>query len=86
MNHSHTHFLTSALDRLRLRKKQERALCPSCRGMNVERVNQVDDEEGYWKIEEYLCKDCDCEWDWTYQRPFFRWRVKIRPPKWMRMD
>lgn len=79
-------FLISTLDRLRLRKKQKRAICPSCHGDHTELVNQMDDEEGLWRKEEYLCYDCDCEWDWTHERPFFRWRVKIRAPRWARID
>ncbi len=79
-------FLISTLDRLRLRKKQKRNTCPNCHGDKVELVNQIDDGEGYWKKEEYLCYDCDCEWDWTYERPFHHWRVKIRAPRWVRID
>jgi hypothetical protein len=85
MHRSHHHFLISTLIRLGVRKKK-RAICPSCHGDHTELVNQMDDEEGLWKKEEYLCYDCDCEWDWTHQRPFFRWRVKIRAPKWTRID
>lgn len=80
------HFLISTLIRLGLRKKKKRAVCPNCHGNNVELVNQIGDEEGLWEKEEYLCYDCDCEWDWTHQRPFFRWRVKIRAPGWMKID
>jgi len=79
-------FLTSRLTRLRSKKKQRRATCPNCQGGHVELVNQIDDEEGYWRREEYLCYDCDCEWDWTYQRPFFRWSRKIRAPRWAKID
>ena len=86
MNFASFHFLTSGLDRLRLKKKQGRATCPICQGGYVELVNQVNDEEGYWRKEEYLCHDCDCEWEWTYRRPFFHWRRKISPPRWMRLD
>jgi transposase-like protein len=80
------HFLISILTRLRLRKRQKRAVCPSCHSDNTELVNQIDDGEGYWKKEEYVCNDCDCEWDWTYQRPFFHWRVRIRAPGWMKIE
>ena len=80
------HFLISTLARLWPRKKQRRTTCPKCLGDNVERVDQISDGEGYWKKEEYLCYDCDCEWEWTYQRPFFHWRRKIRAPKWVRLD
>ncbi len=80
------HFLISMLTRLRLRKKQKRTLCPSCGGDHTELVIQIDDGEGYWRKEEYLCHDCDCEWDWTHPRPFFRWRVKIKAPGWMKIE
>jgi len=80
------HFLISMLIRWRLRKEQKRTLCPSCHGDHTELVNQIEDEEEYWRKEAYLCHDCDCEWDWTHQRPFFRWRVKIRAPGWMKIE
>ncbi len=80
------HFLISMLTRLRLRKKQKRTLCPSCGGGHTDLVSQIEDEEGCWRKEEYLCHDCDCEWEWTYQRPFFHWRRKIRAPGWVRLD
>ena len=80
------HFLISILTRLRLRKKEKRTICPSCHSDNTELVNQINDGEGDWKKEEYVCYDCDCEWDWTYQRPFFHWRVKIKAPGWMEIE
>jgi hypothetical protein len=79
-------FLISMLDRLTPRKKQKRNPCPNCHGDHVELVNQIDDENGYWKKEEYLCYDCYTEWDWTYERHFFRWRAKTRPPRWVKID
>ena len=79
-------ILNSILTRLRLRKGQKRALCPICHGDRTELVNQMEDGEGYWRKEEYLCRDCDCEWDWTHPRPFFRWRVKIRAPGWAKVE
>ena len=61
--------------------------CPICLGNNVVLINQIIDKyDEYWKKEEYLCYDCDCEWDWTFQRPFFRWRTKIRAPGWVMID
>lgn len=83
---SEHNFLISTLIRLGLREKKKRAICPSCHGDHTELVNQIGDEEGLWEKEEYLCYDCDCEWDWTHQRPFFRWCVKIRAPRWVRID
>jgi hypothetical protein len=80
------HFLISTLTRLWSWKKQKRHTCPKCLGDNVELVDQTSDGEGYWRKEGYLCYDCDCEWEWTYQRPFFHWRRKIRAPKWARLD
>jgi hypothetical protein len=80
------HFLISMLTRLRLTKRQNRTLCPICHGDHTELVAQVEDKEGYWRKEEYLCLDCDCEWDWTHPRPFFRWRLKIRAPGWMKIE
>jgi hypothetical protein len=79
-------FLISMLTRLRLRKKQNRTLCPSCGGGHAELVSQIGDEEGYWRREEYICHDCDCEWDWTHERPFFRWRIKIKAPGWVKLE
>jgi hypothetical protein len=79
-------FLVSRLFRSRWRRKQKKSTCPNCHGSNVELVSQKKDQEGYWRKEEYLCYDCDCEWDWTYQRPFFRWRAKIRAPRWAKID
>ncbi len=75
------------LTRLRLRKRKKRAnvTCPVCYGENIELVNESS-EKGFWKKEEYLCYDCDCEWDWTFQRRFLRPRLKIRSPKWVRID
>jgi len=78
-------FLLSILYRLRSRKEQKRNTCPICCGDNVELVNQIN-EEGFSRKEEYLCYDCDCEWDWTYQRSLFRWRGKIRAPRWAKID
>jgi hypothetical protein len=86
MNFASFDFLTLTLARLRSKKKQRRATCPSCYGDHTELVNQIEDEEGYWEKEAYVCYDCDCEWDWTVQRPFFRWRRKIRAPKWTSID
>jgi len=82
------HFLILILTRVRLRKKQNtrNMTCPNCNGNRVEMLNQIIDEEGSWKREEYLCWDCESEWDWTYDRLFFRWRIKIRPPRWVRID
>jgi len=80
------HFLISMLTRLRLRNKQKRTICPSCHGDHAELVNQIEDEDGYGKKEEYLCYDCYCEWEWTYRRPFFHWPGKIRAPRWVRLD
>jgi len=71
MDRNQRHFFISMLTRLRLRKRQKRTLCPSCHGDHTELVNQIEDGEGYWRKEEYLCHDCDCEWDWTHERPFF---------------
>ena len=85
MYRRHRNFLISMLARIRWKRKQRRNTCPNCLGDNVELVNQIN-EEGVSKIEEYLCYDCDCEWEWTYRRPLFHWRGKIRAPKWMRLD
>lgn len=73
---------------IRLRSKKYNTTCPNCHGDNVELVNQINDEKGHWKKEEFFCHDCACEWDWTYERPFFRWRgrLKIRAPRWVRID
>jgi len=75
------------LNRLRLRKKRIRThvTCPICQGKNIELIHESS-EEGYWKKEEYLCVDCDCEWEWTFQRPFSHPLVKIRAPKWVRIE
>jgi transposase-like protein len=82
------HFLISILARLGLKKRWHacNVTCPNCSGNHVELLNQTIDKDGSWKREEYLCCDCDSQWDWTYERPFFRWRVKIRPPRWVRID
>ena len=81
------YFLISIMTRLRLKKKKNRALCPSCGGSRTQLVSQIEDGEGYWrKEEEYVCHDCNCEWDWTHKRPFFRWRVKIRAPEWVKLE
>ena len=75
----------ATLRRLGKRKKRVDVTCPVCHGHNVELTDESG-EEGYWRKEEYLCGHCDCEWDWTYQRPFFRPRLKIRSPKWARIE
>src|SRR4030042_2414218 len=80
------HFLTSMLNRVGLRKKKDRTLCPSCHGDHTELISQIEDGEGYWRKEEYLCHDCECEWDWKHPRPFFRWRRKIRAPGWAKVE
>jgi hypothetical protein len=50
----------------RLIKKHKKTMtCPSCHGNNVELINQMEIEADYCIVEEYLCHDCDCEWDWT---------------------
>jgi hypothetical protein len=87
MNRNNPHFQISMLTRLRLRKKKKRAnvTCPMCHGNNIELIHESS-EEGYWKKEEYFCYDCECEWDWTFQRPFLRPRLKIRSPKWVRIE
>ena len=86
MNGGSFHFLISRLHRFRSRKRQKRSSCPNCHGENVELMNQADDREGNWRKEEYFCHDCDCEWDWTYESPFFHWHQKIRPPRWARIE
>jgi len=78
-------FLNSILTLVRLRRKQKRTLCPSCGGYHTKLVRQMEDE-GYCRKEEYLCHDCDCEWDWTHPRPFFRWRINIRAPGWAKLE
>lgn len=88
MDRGNRHSLISMLNRMSLRKKRNtrNMTCPNCNGNHVELLNQIVDEEGSWRRELYLCCDCDSEWDWTYKRPFFRWKVKIRSPKWVRID
>jgi hypothetical protein len=80
------HFLISVWNRVRFRKRKNRTLCPSCHGDHTELVRQIEDEEGHCRKEEYLCHDCDCEWDWTHPHPFFRWRVKVRAPGWVKVE
>ncbi len=79
-------FLISMLSRLGFKKKQSRTLCPRCGGVHTELVSQMEDREGYRRREEYICHDCHCEWDWTHKRPFFRWRVKIKAPGWVKLE
>ena len=73
-----THF------RLR-RKKRADVKCPICHGNHIELINQSV-EEGFLEKEEYFCRDCECEWDWTFKRQFLRPRLKIRSPKWVRIE
>ncbi len=75
------------LNHLRLKKKKKGAdiSCPLCQGGNIELI-QESSEKGFWRKEKYLCCDCDCEWDWTFRRRFLRTLLKIRPPKWMRIE
>lgn len=75
------------LNHLRLRKKRKEAHvhCPICHGNNIELIHQIDDEER-WKKEEYFCRECECEWDWTFQSPFLRPRLRIRSPQWVRIE
>jgi transposase-like protein len=70
---------------LRKRKKRLTVTCPLCQGSQIELINKTS-EEGYWKKEEYLCYSCDCEWDWTFQRPFLHPRLNMRPPKWVKIE
>ena len=88
MYRANPHSLISILTRISLKKKRNtrNVTCPNCNGNHVELLKKIIDERGSWKREEYLCYDCDSEWDWTYERPFFRWRVKIRPPRWVKID
>jgi hypothetical protein len=60
--------------------------CPNCHGNKVKLINQTEIDADYCIIEKYLCHECDCEWEWTLKRPFFRWRRKIRAPKWVEID
>jgi len=60
--------------------------CPNCHGNNIELINHINIEAEYCKTEEYFCHECDCEWDWTFQRSFLGLGVKIRGPKWVRVD
>jgi len=81
------HTLISSLTHWRLNKKRRKTMtCPNCQGNNIELINQINIETEYCKIEEYFCHDCDCEWDWTFQRQFFHWRGKIRAPQWVQID
>lgn len=39
--------------------------CPTCGGGNIELVKQTDDgNQKYFETEEYVCLDCDAEWEW----------------------
>jgi transposase-like protein len=80
-------FLGSKLIDLKLRKRQRRnsVVCPMCHGNHIELIRHSD-EGGRLRREEYLCHDCDCEWDWTFKRPFFQWRPRIRAPRWLKID
>lgn len=75
----------TALLRLKKRRKRTNVTCPVCHGNKAELIGE-NSEEGFWRKEEYFCRDCDCEWDWTYQRRFSRPRLKIRSPKWARIE
>ena len=87
MVYSKRQFLISRIMRWRLIKKHGKAMtCPNCHGTDIELINQMEVEVNYSIIKQYLCHDCDCEWDWTLQRQFFRWRQKIRAPKWVEID
>ncbi len=57
-----------------------------CRGKRVRLVDHVTDKDGAWEAEEYVCSDCGCQWDWLFTRPFFRFNVKLRSPKWVRIE
>jgi len=71
----------------RLRKQRgNNTFCPVCRGHRIKLINLASDREGCWDVEEYHCYACGCEWDWTFKRPFFRFGVKVRSPKWVRID
>jgi len=39
-------------------------VCPCCGSLDIDRVNVKDDGQGYWQKEEYICYECDCEWEW----------------------
>jgi len=75
----------SALIRFKKRTKRINATCPICNGLHVELIGESR-EEGFWRKEEYFCRDCECEWDWTYRRPFSRPHLKIRPPRWAHIE
>lgn len=60
--------------------------CPNCHGNNTECLNQVIVERDSFKTEQFFCHDCDCEWDWTFQRSFFGKSFKIRGPLWVEID
>jgi hypothetical protein len=81
------HTLISSISHWRLNKKRRKTMaCPNCNGNNIELIHQINIEKDDCKIEEYFCHDCDCEWDWTFQRQFFHWPGKIRAPKWVKID
>ena len=72
---------------LRLRwKKGVHVSCPMCGEHKIKIVNQVRDQEENIETEAYLCCSCGCEWDWTFKRRHFGFRVKIRAPKWVKID
>ncbi len=87
MDRSNRRLLNSTLTRLRLKKRRKIDMhCPNCHGENVELVGEMNDRDGRWKEERYFCRDCECEWDWTFQRPVLRGRGRMRRPRWMSID
>jgi len=87
MVYSKHRFLISRIMHWRLNKKHRKLIaCPNCNGNNIELLNQIVIERDYFKAEEFLCYDCDCEWDWTFQRSLFGKDAKIRKPKWAEID
>lgn len=60
--------------------------CPICHGKNVVCLNEVVVERDNFKTEQFRCRDCDCEWDWTFRHSLFRKVFKIRGPQWLKID
>ena len=41
-------------------------VCPNCGSGDIEMVNKK--TAPHYENEEYVCLECECEWNWTMQR------------------
>lgn len=41
--------------------------CPQCHSSNTDMTHKQTDGQGYSECEDYVCNDCECEWEWAME-------------------